>query len=135
MAKPSKKSRETAIPQNGSPVSEHATASTPGKEKSVGPAFSKTSAAKPTKATKPPRAAGKRDSRVAVKTLRTRKPRTATAVGKTLRTAEVVISDDNIRLRAYFIAERRMQTGMPGDSAEDWWEAHRQLLEEARKNN
>jgi hypothetical protein len=45
------------------------------------------------------------------------------------------ISDEDIRLRAYFIAERRMQTGMPGDSTNDWWEAHRQLQEEASKNN
>jgi hypothetical protein len=41
-------------------------------------------------------------------------------------------SDEEIRLRAYFIAERRIQLALPGDSAHDWIEARRQLIEEAR---
>jgi hypothetical protein len=40
-------------------------------------------------------------------------------------------SDDEIRLRAYFLAERRLQLSLPGDSAHDWIEARRQLIEEA----
>jgi hypothetical protein len=40
-------------------------------------------------------------------------------------------SDDAIRLRAYFLAERRARLSLPGDSAHDWIEARRQLLEEA----
>lgn len=40
-------------------------------------------------------------------------------------------SDDEIRLRAYFIAERRHRLSLPGDSANDWIEARRQLIEEA----
>jgi hypothetical protein len=40
-------------------------------------------------------------------------------------------SDDAIRLRAYFLAERRAKLSLPGDSAHDWIEARRQLLEEA----
>jgi hypothetical protein len=40
-------------------------------------------------------------------------------------------SDEEIRIRAYFIAERRLQLSMPGDSAHDWIEAKRQLVEEA----
>ena len=40
-------------------------------------------------------------------------------------------SDDAIRIRAYFLAERRAQLSLPGDSAHDWIEARRQLLEEA----
>ncbi|MGZ4983815.1 MAG: DUF2934 domain-containing protein [Chthoniobacterales bacterium] len=40
-------------------------------------------------------------------------------------------SDDEIRLRAYFIAERRLQLSLKGDAAHDWLEARRQLLEEA----
>jgi Protein of unknown function (DUF2934) len=40
-------------------------------------------------------------------------------------------SDDDIRLRAYFIAERRLRLSLPGDSANDWIEARRQLIEEA----
>lgn len=40
-------------------------------------------------------------------------------------------TDDAIRLRAYFLAERRARLSLPGDSAHDWIEARRQLLEEA----
>jgi hypothetical protein len=40
-------------------------------------------------------------------------------------------SDEEIRLRAYFIAERRSQFSLPGSSDDDWIEARRQLLEEA----
>ncbi len=39
-------------------------------------------------------------------------------------------SDEEIRIRAYFIAERRLQLSLPGDSAHDWIEAKRQLIEE-----
>lgn len=40
-------------------------------------------------------------------------------------------SDADIRLRAYFIAERRVQLALQGDPGKDWLEAKRQLLEEA----
>jgi hypothetical protein len=40
-------------------------------------------------------------------------------------------SDEAIRIRAYFIAERRIQLSLQGDSAHDWIEARRQLIEEA----
>jgi hypothetical protein len=40
-------------------------------------------------------------------------------------------SDADISLRAYFIAERRMKLGLPGDQAHDWLEARRQLRVEA----
>lgn len=42
-------------------------------------------------------------------------------------------SDEEIQTRAYFIAERRMQLSLQGDSAHDWIEARRQLVEEAGK--
>jgi hypothetical protein len=42
-------------------------------------------------------------------------------------------SDEQIRLRAYFIAERRHKLSLPGDSNHDWIEARRQLIEEARR--
>ncbi|MBA3273724.1 MAG: DUF2934 domain-containing protein [Chthoniobacterales bacterium] len=41
-------------------------------------------------------------------------------------------SDSDIRIRAYFLAERRVQQGLLGDSAHDWIEARKQLLEEAQ---
>ncbi len=40
------------------------------------------------------------------------------------------IRNEDIALRAYFIAERRQQLGLPGDSLGDWTEAERQLLAE-----
>jgi hypothetical protein len=39
-------------------------------------------------------------------------------------------SDDQIRTRAYFIAERRRRLGLLGDASSDWLEAKRQLLSE-----
>src|SRR5256885_5544641 len=46
---------------------------------------------------------------------------------------ELTPSDDEIRLRAYFISEWRRQNGIVGESADDWLEARRQLQEEARE--
>lgn len=40
-------------------------------------------------------------------------------------------SDEAIRLRAYFISERRRRFALPGDAESDWIEAKRQLLSEA----
>jgi hypothetical protein len=40
-------------------------------------------------------------------------------------------TDEEIRTRAYFIAERRIQLSLAGDSDHDWIEARRQLIEEA----
>jgi Protein of unknown function (DUF2934) len=40
-------------------------------------------------------------------------------------------SDEAIRLRAYFISERRRRFALPGDAESDWLEAKRQLLSEA----
>jgi hypothetical protein len=40
-------------------------------------------------------------------------------------------SDDVIRLRAYFISERRRRFALAGDAESDWLEAKRQLLSEA----
>ena len=39
--------------------------------------------------------------------------------------------DDAIRLRAYFISERRRRFALPGNADSDWLEAKRQLLFEA----
>lgn len=40
-------------------------------------------------------------------------------------------TDDEIRLRAYFLAEHRVRGALPGDQAADWIEARRQLRAEA----
>jgi hypothetical protein len=39
-------------------------------------------------------------------------------------------SDEAIRLRAYFISERRRRFALAGDAESDWLEAKRQLLSE-----
>ena len=38
-------------------------------------------------------------------------------------------SDEEIRMRAYFISERRRRFDLPGDADSDWLEAKRQLSE------
>jgi hypothetical protein len=40
-------------------------------------------------------------------------------------------SDEDIRIRAYFIAERRAQQSLDGDPARDWLDARQQLINEA----
>ena len=40
-------------------------------------------------------------------------------------------SEEDIRLRAYFIAARRGQMSIAGDSAQDWRDARQQLIEES----
>ena len=45
----------------------------------------------------------------------------------------VEVSEDAVRLRAYFISERRRRFALPGDAESDWLEAKRQLLAEARR--
>ncbi len=46
---------------------------------------------------------------------------------------EIVITNEEISLRAYFIAERRHKMGWPGNSESDWIEAERQLRQEAQR--
>jgi hypothetical protein len=43
----------------------------------------------------------------------------------------VDLPDEQIRLRAYFISERRRRFALPGDAESDWLEAKRQLLSES----
>ncbi len=49
--------------------------------------------------------------------------------------SQTAISPDDIALRAYFIAEKRQAQGLPGDAHQDWLEAERQLLAEAKKKS
>jgi hypothetical protein len=58
----------------------------------------------------------------------TRKKTRETKESKALPSLEP--SDEEIRMRAYFISERRHRLGLPGDSNSDWLEAKRQLLSE-----
>lgn len=46
---------------------------------------------------------------------------------------QVVISNESIATRAYYISERRQAMGWPGDSETDWLEALNQLTAEAKR--
>jgi hypothetical protein len=116
MVKNSKKSKEPALPGNGSAAPTNAASGPTATAKPV----------KSAKATARPKSAGKAPA--------PRKSRTAGAARKIRKSGQVTISDDDIRLRAYFISEKRRQSGLPGDSSHDWLEAHRQLLEETGKS-
>src|SRR5437762_732879 len=109
MAKSSKKSRQAMVPEGESIAPDAATASSMGTDEPLRPATSEAPAAKPAKATEQPKAGGKRAGQTARKIPRTTKPRAATTARKSRGARSVVISEDDIRLRAYFIAERRMQ--------------------------
>jgi Protein of unknown function (DUF2934) len=127
MVKNSKKSKETAIPESKTPIPSPAAGNGDRAAHSAEPVGAKRAAAKRVK----PARNAKSTSKGQAEAVSTRKPR-AGAERKD-RAGKVTISEEQIRLRAYFIAERRMQHGTPGDSAHDWLEAQRQLQKEAKK--
>lgn len=78
------------------------------------------------------RTARKRSSAPARKTATASKKKKA-AASKKAKPVEFIIADEDIRLRAYFIAQHRALSGLNGDSASDWLEARRQLFDEASR--
>jgi len=74
-----------------------------------------------------PRKTGSRKTPAAVATKKT------AAKPNPKATAPTEPSDADIRLRAYFIAERRVQLALEGDPANDWLAAKQELLQEARQ--
>lgn len=52
---------------------------------------------------------------------------------KKAKVEKTAYTQDDIALRAYFIAEKRHREGIHGDSHSDWIEAERQLLAESKK--
>lgn len=78
------------------------------------------------------RTARKRSSPPARKTATVAKTKKA-AAPKRAKPVEFIISDEDIRQRAYFIAQHRALSGLNGDSASDWLEARRQLFDEASR--
>ncbi len=80
----------------------------------------------------------KKKSRAAATPAKKKKPAIAKkspakepAAAKSAASTRAEPTDDEIRLRAYFLAERRHRLSLPGDSNHDWIEARRQLIEEA----
>jgi hypothetical protein len=51
---------------------------------------------------------------------------------KTTKPKAPAYTQDDIALRAYFIAEKRRAHGLPGDEHHDWLEAERQLAAESK---
>jgi|SRR5450432_1376376 len=93
------------------------------------PARAKTPSVRAVARTKP----GKHSGVTTRKTAPGTKPKKA-ASRKTSLPVAAMISDDDIRLRAYLLSEWRMRNGIAGDSELDWLEARRQLQEESRRN-
>ncbi len=91
--------------------------------KSAKPASTKKAA----KSAGPAKSSAKTRSNVLKKNSAPRKPRAK----KEISAADSSVTDDQIRLRAYFISEERAQSGVAGDSARDWLEAVRQLQTES----
>jgi len=81
-----------------------------------------------------PKSAAKSRSAVARKSSSAGKPRSTAPVRKPS-AKKGLISDEEIRIRAYFISENRMREGRQGDSSTDWLEARRQLEREAGKRS
>jgi hypothetical protein len=134
MAKSSKKNQDlvsgagsTSEPQGGV-ANPNASQPEPSVTPAVAPKAAKkpgmTSSAAPKAVKKPASATVRKKAAVSAK------PRKTTSRKKPA-PAESAVSDEAIRLRAYFLAEKRAGLGLPGDSSSDWLEARRQLLAEA----
>ncbi len=127
MAKSVKKSKEATAQESSSPA--------PGMESSNGHKAAESAKPAPAKKAAPKAAAaakssGKARGTTVKKTSASRKPRAKKRAGSS---SKATVTDEQIRIRAYFISEWRTQNGIAGDSAHDWLEAHRQLQAEATR--
>lgn len=96
-------------------------------QKTEGPVSkAKTAAPKPRVATKAKPAARVTAAAPVAKTAKPAKPAKAKAPKLP------ALSPDDVALRAYFIAEKRQQLGLPGDSMSDWVQAEAELISERR---
>ena len=131
MAKSSKKSKEIAAVEN-TPVAAMTEAQNGnGTAKPAKKTAAKNATPKSVKSAGGAKPSAKARATTPRKTSPARKPRAAISRRRELGESAVLISDDEIRIRAYFIAEQRMREGRPGSSDNDWLEARRQLKDEA----
>jgi hypothetical protein len=93
----------------------------------------KMSAPEPKKRARASASPGKKKKPAAAKKPSTKQPPASSA--KPAASQPIEPTDDEIRLRAYFLAEHRLKLSLPGDSAHDWIEARRQLIEEASQQS
>jgi Protein of unknown function (DUF2934) len=131
MAKSSKKSKEAAAPEINPVALDEEARNGNSPAKAAKPAAGKSPSVKVAKSASRPKSAGKTRSAKPGKTPATRQPRAAASSKRKAAPDSFMIPEEEIRMRAYFIAERRMREGIEGNSADDWLEARRQLLVEA----
>ncbi len=131
MAKSSKKSKEIAGAEStpAEPVSEIQNGN--GTAKPARKITAKIAPPKSAKSAERARPAAKIRATTPRKSTSARKARTTISPARQAGESESLISEEEIRVRAYFIAEHRMREGRPGSSDNDWLEARRQLQEEA----
>jgi hypothetical protein len=108
--------KRTLVPKKNKTVQNENTGSTPN-----GTKIDKKSAARRSTSAKKSTAAGKNKTAAKTKIVKSSKPVPA-----------IEPSDEEIRIRAYFVSERRQRLALPGDANTDWLEAKRQLLSEIR---
>jgi hypothetical protein len=74
------------------------------------------------------------DGKLSVKKPRLPGRKAASPKARSINKEKSPVSDEAIRMRAYFISEERKRLALPGDANSDWIEARRQLLAEARES-
>jgi Protein of unknown function (DUF2934) len=98
------------------------------------PASANMVAEAPTLAEPTNRTADAKPAPTAPKTKRATTAPKAKPSGKTAaRPKKIGFTQDDVALRAYFIAENRRAAGLPGDEHSDWIEAERQLKAESTR--
>jgi len=80
--------------------------------------------------TKKPPAVKKTKVPAAVRPKPVSKPAKKAAVSK--KNSAPALSSGEVAQRAYYISEKRIRLGIPGDSTQDWLEAERQLISELK---
>jgi len=126
MAKSLKKMSDVPASESGLAIPSDGSTQGNGTTKPVKQAKTKSAARKTRKTTPPAKVSGKESRATSDKEVSARKPRGARKTAPT-----EPFTDDDIRIRAYFIAEHRTRKGILGSSADDWLEARRQLQAEA----
>jgi hypothetical protein len=74
------------------------------------------------------------NGKVAVKKPRLAGRKPASPKARSINKEKSPVSDEAIRMRAYFISEERKRLALPGDANSDWIEARRQLLAELKES-
>lgn len=114
---------ESVTDENSAPAND----ASPAAENAAAPAKKRAAKSAKAPAARKKTAAKKKSGSGAAKKTKSKQP--------TAKSESTEPSDADIRLRAYFIAERRVQLALQGDPARDWIEARQQLIEEARQPN